>query len=81
MSAAKKANGFAIDLPPSLAVEQHGDVAVLKLARPEKRKALDDATVAGLEAFFTALPDTIKAVVLHGEGDHFSAGLDLSELK
>ena len=73
--------GFGIDLPPSLVAERHGDVAVLKLARAEKRNALDDVTVSGLEAFFTKLPDTIKAVVLHGAGDHFSAGLDLSELK
>jgi enoyl-CoA hydratase/carnithine racemase len=70
-----------IDLPPSLAAERNGDVAVLRLARAEKRNALDDVTVAGLETFFTALPDAIKAVVLHGAGDHFSAGLDLSELK
>ena len=73
--------GFGIDLPPSLVAERHGDVAVLKLARAEKRNALDDVTVSGLEAFFTKLPDAIKAVVLHGAGDHFSAGLDLSELK
>jgi enoyl-CoA hydratase/carnithine racemase len=36
--------------------------------------------VFGIEAFFTALPDGVKAVVLNGEGDHFCAGLDLSEL-
>jgi enoyl-CoA hydratase/carnithine racemase len=36
--------------------------------------------VLGIEAFFTSLPDGIKAVVLNGEGDHFSAGLDLGEL-
>ena len=34
----------------------------------------------GLERFFTDLPDDIRAVVLTGEGDHFSAGLDLSEV-
>jgi enoyl-CoA hydratase/carnithine racemase len=76
-----KTSGFIVDLPPSLAVARREDVAVLTLTRAPKRNALDDATIAGLEAFFTALPDTIKAVVLHGEGDHFSAGLDLSELK
>ena len=35
--------------------------------------------VRGIEAFFTTLPDDIKAVVIYGAGDHFSAGLDLSE--
>ncbi|MET7298887.1 crotonase/enoyl-CoA hydratase family protein [Embleya sp. NPDC005575] len=67
-------------LPPSLRVERHGPVAVLRLARPAKRNALDDATVLGLEAFFAAPPADVRAVVLDAEGDHFCAGLDLSEL-
>ena len=67
-------------LPPSLRLEQHGDIAVLRLARPEKRNALDDTTVLGLETFFGAPPQGVKAVVLDAVGDHFSAGLDLSEL-
>jgi len=68
------------DLPPTLRAERRGAVAVLKLARAEKRNALDDPTVAGIERFFSALPDGIRAVVLAGEGEHFSAGLDLTEL-
>ena len=67
-------------LPPTLRAEQHGAVAVLKLNRPEKRNALDDATMLGIEAFFTAIPGSIRAVVLAGEGQNFSAGLDLAEL-
>jgi enoyl-CoA hydratase/carnithine racemase len=67
-------------LPPSLRAERQGAVAILKLARPEKRNALDDTTVEGIEAFFSAIPDGIGAAVLAGEGEHFSAGLDLSEL-
>ncbi|MEU5263243.1 crotonase/enoyl-CoA hydratase family protein [Amycolatopsis sp. NPDC021455] len=67
-------------LPPSLRLELLGDIAVLRLARPEKRNALDDTTVLGLETFFGAPPQGIKAVVLDAVGDHFSAGLDLSEL-
>jgi enoyl-CoA hydratase/carnithine racemase len=68
------------DLPPSLAAERRGAIAVLRLARPGKRNALDDPTVLGMETFFEQLPEDIRAVVLHGEGEHFSAGLDLSEL-
>ena len=68
------------NLPPSLHAERKGDIAILRLARPEKRNALDDGTVLGIEAFFSALPDGIKAAVIHGAGEHFSAGLDLSEL-
>jgi len=67
-------------LPPSLRAERRGDIAVLWLSRAEKRNALDDPTVAGLAQFFSALPDGIRAVVIAGEGEHFSAGLDLSEL-
>lgn len=67
-------------LPASLVAERQGDIAVLRLARSEKRNALNDPTVLGLETFFSELPDGVRAVVLHGEGDHFCAGLDLSEL-
>ncbi len=68
------------ELPPSLSAERHHDVAVLRLARPEKRNALDDAMVTGIGGFFSDLPDDVKAVVVHGEGEHFSAGLDLAAL-
>ena len=74
------ANTDFTKLPPTLHAERRGAVAVLKLKRPEKRNALDDPTVAGLEAFFSAVPKDIRCVVLAGEGDHFSAGLDLTEL-
>jgi (methylthio)acryloyl-CoA hydratase len=72
---------FAAQLPASLAAERHGSVAVLKLNRPQKRNALDDDTIVGIEQFFTSLPSGIHAVLLAGEGEHFSAGLDLSELE
>jgi enoyl-CoA hydratase/carnithine racemase len=68
------------DLPPTLRAERRGAVAILTLARAEKRNALDDPTVQGIETFFSSLPDGIGAVVLNGDGEHFSAGLDLSEL-
>jgi enoyl-CoA hydratase/carnithine racemase len=73
-------SGFALDLPASLAAERRGDIALLRLARPAKRNALDDEMIFGIERFFGALPDDVRAVVLHGEGEHFSAGLDLMEL-
>jgi enoyl-CoA hydratase/carnithine racemase len=75
-----KAGGFDVELPRSLKAERRGDIAILFLARPQKRNAIDDPTVLGIEAFFAALPDAIKAVVLAGEGEHFCAGLDLAEL-
>jgi (methylthio)acryloyl-CoA hydratase len=67
-------------LPDSLHAERRGAIAVLRLSRPSKRNALDDTTVLGLDRALDALPEDVKAVVLHGEGEHFSAGLDLNEL-
>jgi len=69
-----------VELPKSLKATRRGPVAHLRLARAEKRNALDDETVLGLEAFFNGLPSDVRAVVLTGEGAHFSAGLDLSEV-
>jgi len=71
----------AIKLPPSLRAEQRGAVAVLRLQRAEKRNALNDTLVQGMVTFFDSLPADIRAVVLAGDGEHFSAGLDLAELE
>ncbi|MEJ8281238.1 crotonase/enoyl-CoA hydratase family protein [Pseudonocardia spirodelae] len=72
---------MSAELPESLTVELHEkEVAVLRLTRPRKRNALDDATVLGIEDFFARPPEGVRAVVLDAEGDHFCAGLDLSEL-
>ncbi len=68
-------------LPASLIAERRGSVAVLRLNRAKKRNALDDQTILGIDTFFATLPDDIQAVLLIGEGEHFSAGLDLTELK
>src|SRR2546429_639404 len=80
IAVSKSGGGFDVELPRSLKAERRGEIAILFLARPQKRNAIDDPTVAGIEAFFAALPDAIKAVVLAGEGEHFCAGLDLAEL-
>lgn len=61
--------------------ERDGDIAILKLNRPAKRNALSDTLVYEMGAWFDALPKDVRAVVLTGNGDHFCAGLDLSELK
>jgi enoyl-CoA hydratase/carnithine racemase len=71
---------FTPKLPPSLTAKLRGNVAILRLSRPQKRNALDDTTILGIESFFKALPKDVKAVVIHGAGQHFSAGLDLGEL-
>jgi enoyl-CoA hydratase/carnithine racemase len=72
---------IAARLPASLVAERQGDVAVLRINRPQKRNALDDDTILGIETFFSAPPDGVGAVVIAGEGEHFSAGLDLNEIE
>jgi enoyl-CoA hydratase/carnithine racemase len=65
---------------PLVAIERHGAVTHLRLNRAAKRNALSDALVAELQAAFANLPEAVHAIVLSGEGPHFSAGLDLTEL-
>jgi enoyl-CoA hydratase/carnithine racemase len=61
--------------------EMNGAVAMVRLSRPSKRNALNDGLVEALRDVFQNLPEEAKAAVVYGEGDHFCAGLDLSELK
>jgi enoyl-CoA hydratase/carnithine racemase len=70
------------NIPPSagLALDIQDAVAVVRIDRPAKRNALNDALVLALRDVFENLPATVGAAVVHGSGDHFCAGLDLSEL-
>src|SRR5450755_4415264 len=63
-----------------LKVETSGPVLTVGLNRPAKRNALNDGIILAIQDCFANLPDGIGAVVIHGIGDHFSSGLDLSEL-
>lgn len=67
----------ALDL---LAIRHAGAITHLQLNRPAKRNAISDALVAQLHTAFVNLPEATRVVVLSGAGDHFCAGLDLSEL-
>ncbi len=61
--------------------EIKGSILTIALNRPEKRNAINDGLILGLETIFDQIPDTIRCVVIYGIGKHFSAGLDLSELQ
>jgi (methylthio)acryloyl-CoA hydratase len=63
-----------------LAIEIRDSVLTVGLNRPAKRNALNDGIILAIQDCFANLPDGIGAVVIHGIGDHFSSGLDLSEL-
>jgi (methylthio)acryloyl-CoA hydratase len=66
---------------PDIQLELQGAVAIVRLARPSKRNALSDSLISRIRDAFENMPDTVRAIVLDGQGDHFCAGLDLSELK
>lgn len=64
---------------PLMRVERQGEIAILTFDRPQKRNAVNDALVDEIDAFFSAPPDGVAAVILRGAGGHFCAGLDLAE--
>jgi (methylthio)acryloyl-CoA hydratase len=68
---------------PDLSVRLHGEqhqIAIVTLTRPAKRNALNDGLILALRDAFQNLPQSVRAAVVTGEGEHFCAGLDLSEL-
>jgi enoyl-CoA hydratase/carnithine racemase len=67
--------------PGLLAIERQGAVLTVGLNRPAKRNALNDGLIDDIGACFAKLPDDVRVVVIHGIGDNFSSGLDLSELR
>ncbi len=64
-----------------LAISEHENgLYVVTLNRPDKRNALNVASIEELIHFFSGARQAgVRAVVLAGEGDHFCAGLDLIE--
>lgn len=63
-----------------LKIETNNGVLAIGLNRPAKRNALNDRLMLMLRDALEEIPEGVGAVVLHGIGEHFSAGLDLSEL-
>lgn len=60
--------------------ERDGAVLHLRLNRPDKRNAVNDPLLRRLEQALSGLDARTGCVLLSGEGRHFCAGLDLSEL-
>lgn len=59
--------------------ELRGEIAMVCLSRPEKRNAISEQLVEDLAVAVERARAEARAAVLHGAGDHFSAGLDLQE--
>jgi enoyl-CoA hydratase/carnithine racemase len=67
----------------NLLVEKRDGVAIVTINRPDKRNALDDRTMAELDAAFARLAEdpSVRGVLLTGAGDKaFVAGADITEL-
>lgn len=67
---------------PKLSVEQQGSVAIVIISNPSARNALTrDIFEAGVEAFRGFRRDaSVRAIVLRGEGEHFSGGGNLDRM-
>ena len=67
----------------AVAIEDRGPIRHVVLTRPEKRNALNEGLVRELgEAFEAAAHDeSVRAVVVRGQGPMFSAGIDLGALQ
>lgn len=67
----------------SLIVETKDGVTTLTLNRPEVHNAFDEGLIAELSDAFSAVADddSVRAVVLRGNGKSFSAGADLNWMK
>lgn len=66
-----------------LRVERDGTTAHFVIGRPEAKNALDEKTLRalGAAAIAAGADDSIRAIVIRGEGDAFCAGGDLAELR
>lgn len=64
-------------------LEKDGGVAVLTFDRPEKRNPLNEDSITELHDNLVALrdDDDVRALVLTGSGNTFSAGADMSHMK
>ena len=65
---------------PFVRVEIVEHIARITLDRVAKRNALGLGVIRDLDRAFSGLPETVRVVVLDGAGEHFSAGLDLTEI-
>ncbi len=62
-------------------VDVHSGVMTITLNRPQTRNAQTPRTWQTLARIGGDVPDTVRAVVVRGEGPSFSAGLDLALLQ
>lgn len=64
-----------------LKITQNNGVRTISLNRPEKRNAFEPEMIKALTKAFRELDQTVRAVILTGEGTSFCAGGDLQWMK
>ncbi|MBC7202059.1 MAG: crotonase/enoyl-CoA hydratase family protein [Pusillimonas sp.] len=64
-----------------LTVKMLDNIALVTLTRPAKRNAINLDLISELNQCFRSFPQDVKAIIVNGEGEHFCAGLDLSEVR
>ncbi len=67
----------------TIILQHDGPIARLKLNRPEVKNAFNDELITELDRALEQLAkdDTVRVVILSGEGDFFCAGADLNWMK
>lgn len=66
----------------TIKLEHDGEIAIITLARPEKRNAISTQMIEELLAALDAIDESAARVaVITGEGKAFCAGMDLDELR
>lgn len=65
----------------TIRVDTDGAVLRVTLARPDVRNAFNETVIEELTRAFTSVDESIRVVVLSGEGKTFSAGADINWMK
>ncbi|MGR0221500.1 enoyl-CoA hydratase/isomerase family protein [Agromyces sp. ZXT2-6] len=71
----------APEVAPPLLVERRDDRVVATLNRPDKRNAIDQATIDALHALCEELEADPRILILTGSGGVFASGADIAQLR
>jgi enoyl-CoA hydratase len=69
------------EVAPPLLVERADDRVVATLNRPDKRNAIDQATIDALHALCDELEADPRVLILTGSGGVFASGADIAQLR
>lgn len=64
-----------------LNIDYDGAIAIVAINRAAKRNALNAPLVRAIQHCFESFAPEVKVAIIGGHGEHFCAGLDLSELR